>query len=267
MPVILSGIQQVVSSIVNKETGMKKTQIPIFVFILCSIISITWSTAGIDAYARGTGKHHKTPSTSAKVSKITTPGISNKLSSCTSNLAVVTNSPVANAYAVQDDDSIYVSITSFGFNDNDNGCGQYSTSTIAYPQNGGNPTLHNVGTEGAGTYDDPITFAADVPYGINNNTFPPGSRIYVPFLEKYFILEDQCATCGDVTPQASPASNPQYHIDLWMGPSSASNSTALNNCEASITRSDYIIVRSRSHSLAVDTTPLFQNNQCTAKLH
>lgn len=255
---------------------MKKTQIPIFVFILCSIISATWSTAGIDAYAHSSSKHHKTPTPSAKLklinpstklSKLTTPGVGIK-SGCTSNLAVETNSPATNAYVVQDDNSIYVSMTSFGFNDNDNGCGQYSTSTIAYPQNGGNPTLHNVGTEGAGTYDDPITFAADVPYGINNNTFPPGSRIYVPFLEKYFILEDQCATCGDVTPQASPASNvPQYHIDLWMGPSSASDSTALNNCEASITRSDYIIVRPRSHSLAVDTTPLFQNNQCTAKLH
>ena len=130
---------------------------------------------------------------------------------------------------------------------------------IAYPKSDGNPTLHNIATEGTGTYNDPITFAATVK-DINAGVFPIGSIIYSPYLEKYFILEDQCADCGN------DLQGMQYHIDLWMGPSSTSDKTALDNCESNITRNTNIMLKPPAN-LAVDTTPLFQNNQCTARIH
>jgi hypothetical protein len=162
--------------------------------------------------------------------------------------------PGANSQTIQ----MYV--TSYGFNDNDNGAGQYSTGVIAYPKKEGNPTHHDVATEGTGTYADPITFAAGIK-AINGGTFPVGSILYVPFLQKYFMLEDQCAECDkDLNGQ-------KYHIDLYMGPADHPSSQGpLYDCEGKITRNTAVILKPASN-LPVDTNPLFQNNQCTAHPH
>ena len=56
---------------------------------------------------------------------------------------------------------------------------------IAYPKNGGYPTLHN-SAGGTGTYADPITYASD------KSETPAGTKIYVPRVQKYFIMEDDC---------------------------------------------------------------------------
>jgi len=89
--------------------------------------------------------------------------------------------------------------TSYGYNDNDDG--NYGTAQIAYPQ------IHSIATEDLGTYSQPVTFATD------QNEFAPGTIIYVPHLEKYFIMEDGCVEC------TSDWNNRIYHVDLWMGPS------------------------------------------------
>src|SRR2546429_1346749 len=156
--------------------------------------------------------------------------------------------------------TIKMYVTSYGFNDNDNGAGQFSTGVIAYPKKEGNPTHHNVSTEGAGTYADPITFAAGK-QAINKDVFPVGSILYVPFLQKYFMLEDQCAECDD------QLNGEKYHIDLYMGPADhPSNKGTLYACEAKITRNTDVVLKPASN-LPVDTTPLFKNNQCTAHIH
>jgi chitinase len=161
-----------------------------------------------------------------------------------------------------DGTTLTVAVTSYGFPDNDDGSGHYGTAVIAYPQSDGYPTLHDEATEGSGTYDDPITFAAAIDATEGNNAkFPPGTRIYVPYLEKYFMLEDQCADCDQGT------NGNAYHIDLWMGPSSptsADSAQSIEACEGSITHDSEQIILNPTANHPVDTTPLYQNGTCSA---
>jgi len=126
---------------------------------------------------------------------------------------------------------------------------------IAFPKNGGYPTHHNIATEGAGSYADPITFATD------QKEFAPGTIVYVPYLQKYFIMEDECVACdGDWK-------NGKYHIDLWMGPNNkVQPQPALENCEDFITRNAPVTTQP-ANNLPVDQTPLFDGSKCTAKIH
>jgi hypothetical protein len=135
-------------------------------------------------------------------------------------------------------------VTSYGYNDN-----SPPSADIAYP------VIHSKATEGKGTYSDPITFATD------RSEISPGSIVYVPFLQKYFIMEDDCVECD-----SDWSSGHHYHIDLWMGPQHSSSASALYACEDKVTRNASVIL-SPSHTLTVDTTPLFKNNKCTAHIH
>lgn len=139
-------------------------------------------------------------------------------------------------------------VTSYGYNDNDDGAGHYGTAAMAYPK------MHNKPTEGSGTYDDPVTFATD------EHEIAPGTRIYVPFLQKYFIMEDGCTECSN------DAQNGKKHVDLWMGPASSQPEPALDNCEGSITKTADIIVNPDPGE-AVDKTPMFSGGKCTAAQH
>jgi 3D (Asp-Asp-Asp) domain-containing protein len=77
------------------------------------------------------------------------------------------------------------------------------------------PVLHAL-AGGTGTFADPITFAAQ------QGVFPPATRIYVPEVSRYFLLEDSCATCVG------------SHVDLWAGPATDDGVLA---CEDALTRS------------------------------
>lgn len=138
-----------------------------------------------------------------------------------------------------------VYVTFYGFNDNS--CtveSEHSCDDIAYPGYG--PKKHAVATEAAGTYDDPITAAAsDQGFETAGGaTLQPGTIIYNPLVQKYFIMEDSCLECGDEwkchlssddtddpSPPAGCKPGTNLHIDFWMGPDFASDSTNLNNCE------------------------------------
>ena len=155
----------------------------------------------------------------------------------------------------------HVYMTNYGFNDNS--CqieSQHNCGTIAYPGLG--PKQHQVATEGAGTYDDPITAAAAGSNGGGSNssqggaTLSPGTIIYNPLTQKYYIMEDQCAECsadyackydddepkgpaGDPPASGSCSTNQYLHIDFWMGPTvSQQDPTNLNNCENNTTIGD-----------------------------
>lgn len=151
-------------------------------------------------------------------------------------------------------------VTFYGFNDNSGQTeNQHGSALIAYPKSGGYPTLHNLATEGTGTYTDPVTFAARP----NDSAYPIGSVIYMPLVHKYFIMEDEC---GDTDPQG--CLNGTHHSDLWFGPQSASDSTALGNCEDNSTPGSAVLaVINPVSTYPVDTTKMFQNNQCTIHLY
>ncbi len=164
--------------------------------------------------------------------------------------------------------------------------GQFGTP---YP-NAANIT-HTQATEDSGTYDDPITAAASAdsdpqdPTASNPRhafeaaggvTLTPGTLIYNPEVKKYFIFEDSCLECGDefackVSPEdtddgtvpagCTPGTN--LHIDFWMGPSFASSTDDLNDCEDNSTvGSDWFggpgqVIVNPPADLPVVTTKLF----------
>ena len=161
-----------------------------------------------------------------------------------------------------------VGFTSYGFNDNSGQTEtQYSSSDIAYARNQGYPTAHNMTVEGAGTYNDPITAAAPPRDTKAGGLMPPGTMVYVPFLQKYFIIEDEC---GDTDPQG--CNQGTHHLDLYMGPSTAVPQQyvqKLYDCEGSITyqAGQKTAIINPPNNLPVEATKMFQNNACTVVQH
>ncbi len=179
----------------------------------------------------------------------------------------VTNAHAETAQYVKSGDgtqtAVSTIITWYGYNDNSGQTEeQHGSAAIAYPQNGGYPTLHNEAHEGAGTYSDPVTFAA--PDKDLSSTFPIGSVIYVPLVKKYFIMEDKC---GDT--DAEGCQNGANHADLWMGPAQSQDANSLDACEGQATPGSAVnVIINPSPDLEVDTTVMYTSaNQCTIKLY
>jgi Putative Ig domain len=90
------------------------------------------------------------------------------------------------------------------------------------------PCIH-LAAGGTGTYSDPVTFATDV------NEEPWCAVIYVPYMHRYFIHEDECSEC-DADWNASHL----YRFDMWAGGDALSRAQperkALLRCESTWTR-------------------------------
>jgi hypothetical protein len=130
-------------------------------------------------------------------------------------------------------------------------------AAIAYPENEGNPTIHNV-AGGLGTYANPITYATD------KSELAVGTIVYYPYLYRYFIMEDDCTECDEDWTGHGPDGGPNfYHIDLWIG-GQGGNSNDVINCEDDLTQNSEQAIVNPPSTEPVDTTPLFNssNNAC-----
>ena len=125
---------------------------------------------------------------------------------------------------------------------------------IAHPNcaNGGHGSAG-----GTGTFSDPVTFATDV------NELGWCHLIYVPYMKRYFIHEDECSECD-----SNWSSFHLYRFDMWAGGDASSRKRpekrALRACESMWTRANSIadpnnptVIVDPPSNLPVTTAPIF----------
>jgi hypothetical protein len=138
------------------------------------------------------------------------------------------------------------------------------------------PVLHS-GAGGVGTFDDPITFAVAPEV---QNKVPAGTKIYIPSLKKYFIMEDDCTSSG---PGGEPVQGEGCdgelkaginEFDLWIdgdpkknapdNPGSGSGNTDKNmtKCEDTLTASKVTVIMNATDGQTVNTAPLDNDGKC-----
>lgn len=150
-----------------------------------------------------------------------------------------TQKPVITPKPTLSENSTSVYITYYGWNDNDP-----PGTAIAYPKSENQSSVHSA-AGGVGTFDDPVTFAADP------KVFSPGTKIYVPYIKKYILMEDSCAGCSG-----------KKQIDIWAG-GNGQNENKLLNCEETLTRNSETVMTNPANGLNVDTTPIFDATTTT----
>lgn len=131
----------------------------------------------------------------------------------------------------------YFYITFYGWPDN-----TPAGTEIAYPKSKFSSSKHNF-AGGTGTYQDPTTFAAQ------RGAFPLGTIFYVPYLKKYIILEDICASCELNA----------NHIDIWLESDERWEKEVLR-CQRRFTREDELVIINPTSSLSVEKAALFDTD-------
>jgi hypothetical protein len=138
------------------------------------------------------------------------------------------------------------------------------------------PVLHS-GAGGVGTFDDPITFAVAPQV---QNKVPPGTIMYVPSLEKYFIMEDDCTSSGPGGPPVQgqgcdgELANGVNEFDLWIdgdphknapdnpGSGPGNNDSNMTSCEDTLTASKVTVILRAKSGQPVNTKPLLNKGKC-----
>jgi hypothetical protein len=144
-------------------------------------------------------------------------------------------------------------ITMYGWYDN-----TPPSASISYPR------IHQT-AGGTGTWSDPITYAS------STKETPAGTRIYVPRVQKYFVMEDDCEECdADWTGHGPDGGPNMYHFDLWLG-GKGGNAISAIECEDALTnynpdntpKLESVVVNPPS-SETVSSAPLFNtgNGNC-----
>jgi len=141
-----------------------------------------------------------------------------------------------------------VEMTFYGWDDNSPPGG-----SIAYPKNGGFPTVHDT-AGGTGTYLDPITYATD------KSELPIGTIVYAPVIEKYLVMEDDCGQCD-----TDWSGSMMWHIDVWMNSNGTETASALDACEDQWTQSATTIEIDPPPGRTVTTAPLFDPSTNTCR--
>jgi hypothetical protein len=112
----------------------------------------------------------------------------------------------------------------------------------------GFPTVHDA-AGGTGTYADPITFATD------KDEFPVGTVLYVPVIDKYLVMEDDCAECD-----TDWSGSMKWHIDVWMNSDAAANANAVLACEDQWTQTSTVVEVNPPPGRTITTPPLFDTS-------
>jgi len=126
-----------------------------------------------------------------------------------------------------------------------------------------NPVLHSQ-AGGTGTYEDPITVAVGHSRASGRDVldYPAGTRFYMHYLKRYFIVED---TCGDGSfPETGPChvhpSNVSAWLDIWVDGQGGSESSA-TSCAERITGNQPVIINP-GPGLTVTAGPVSKNGTC-----
>ena len=125
---------------------------------------------------------------------------------------------------------------------------------ISYPQ------IHDT-AGGKGTFADPITFAT------STAELKAGTKVWVPRVKKYFIMEDGCDECSSDWSGHGPNGGPGLrHIDLWLGGQGGSAFDAID-CEDALTHYNADntpvlepVVVDPSSDEPYDSTPIFNTS-------
>lgn len=143
------------------------------------------------------------------------------------------------------------------------------SADIAFAKEYGFPTLHDK-AGGTGTYEDPITIAVGhvIKKGKSTPDFPAGTRIYIPNLKRYFMVED---VCGDgPKPQNGPChtgypAGTKVWVDAWMD-GRTGNKNEVNACASTLTDTNgvaHLIIVNPVPDYSVVPGALFNNGTCT----
>jgi hypothetical protein len=132
------------------------------------------------------------------------------------------------------------------------------------------PVLHQT-AGGTGTFDDPITIAVghSLATGQDVLDFPAGTKIYLPDVRRYFIVEDTCGDGND--PQGGPChqgvnangTNSTIWIDMWIGGQSMSASGA-NECASRVTNVNTAVFNPASNYVVAPGAGVIHDGKCDA---
>ncbi|MCU1515828.1 MAG: hypothetical protein JWQ75_549 [Pseudarthrobacter sp.] len=132
------------------------------------------------------------------------------------------------------------------------------------------PVLHQT-AGGTGTYEDPITIAVghSLATGKDVLDFPAGTRIYLPDVRRYFIVEDTCGDGND--PENGPChqgtnvdgSNSTIWIDMWIGGQSMSASGS-SQCAGKVTAVNTAVFNPASNYAVAPGAGVIHDGKCDA---
>ncbi|WP_426225970.1 hypothetical protein [Pseudarthrobacter sp. DSP2-3-2b1] len=131
------------------------------------------------------------------------------------------------------------------------------------------PVLHQT-AGGTGTYEDPVTVAVghSLETGEDVLDIPAGTKIYVPSVRRYFIVED---TCGDgPSPEDGPChsgaeefGDASLWIDLWIG-GEGERAALARSCAKAITGVHTVILNPGGNYLVASGAGVIHEDSCDA---
>ena len=132
------------------------------------------------------------------------------------------------------------------------------------------PVLHK-SAGGTGTFEDPITIAVghSLASGRDVLDFPAGTRIYLPDVRRYFIVEDTCGDGND--PQNGPChqganangTNSTIWIDMWIGGQGVSAGAA-DECASRVTDVNTAVFNPASDYAVAPGAGVIHDGKCDA---